>query len=57
MGSFGRRMDTSRLDKEFNALGAQGWELVNSKSSTPAWGNETGIVCIFKRKIVTASSR
>ena len=49
-GIFNRKMDTSRIDRELNELGAQGWELVASKSSMPGWGNAgEGIVCIFKR--------
>jgi hypothetical protein len=52
-GMFGKRLDTARITKELNALGADGWELVSSKSSTVAWGSERSVVCIFKRKLRT----
>ena len=57
-GLFNRRMDTSKIDKQLNELGSQGWELVASKSSMPGWGNDAeGIVCIFKRCITLQEMR
>ncbi|MCL2846641.1 MAG: DUF4177 domain-containing protein [Firmicutes bacterium] len=52
MSLYGKRIDTARMDKELNKLGAEGWELVASKSSQPGWGNDKGIVCVFKRCMV-----
>ena len=38
-------------DKELNALGNEGWELVNFTMGDPWAGNEKGVFAILKRTI------
>ena len=49
--AFQRTIDVSKFTKELNKLGAEGWELVTSKSAQPEWGSYMGILFVFKRPI------
>lgn len=49
-GFWGGSVDINQFQNELNALGDDGWELVNSVSTTQSYGSSKSIVCIFKRK-------
>ena len=48
---FSRSVDTSKIDKELNKLGKEGWELFNTKHAAADWGAGHGIMFVFKRRI------
>ena len=51
-GFFGGKVDTGRLQMDFNQFGRDGWELVSTVSTNEAYGQTKSIVCFFKRRIM-----
>lgn len=49
-GFWGGTVDQNEFQKELNAFGDDGWELVNSISTTQSYGSSKSIVCILKRR-------
>lgn len=50
-GLFGGKNRYEEFDHTFNALGREGWELVNTMPSARAYGRTRYVVCVFKREI------
>lgn len=49
-GFWGGQIDVSQFQDELNRLGNEGWDLVNSVSTSQNQGVSKSIICIFKRK-------
>jgi hypothetical protein len=49
-GFFGGKIDDSQLEKLFNELGRQGWELVNVFTTNQAQGQSRNVIAVFKRR-------
>jgi hypothetical protein len=48
-GFLGGKVNHESLDHELNALGREGWEMVNAFDTNVAQGRTRDIVAIFKR--------
>ncbi len=50
-GFIGGKVDSAALDKNLNAMGAEGWELVSLAPSTKEGGSTKHLVAVFKRPL------
>jgi hypothetical protein len=50
-GFLGGKVDQSAFENDLNALGAQGWELVNTIAAAQSYGSTRWIISVFKRKV------
>lgn len=50
-GLFGGKVNAQELEQRLNALGAEGWELVNTFASNETYGKTGYIVSVFKRPV------
>jgi hypothetical protein len=49
-GFTGGKIDTESMDREINALGTDGWQLVSTVDTNYSGGGTRNIVLIFKRE-------
>jgi len=47
LGTF--KLNLSKFDEEMNQMGEEGWELVNTMTTSEGRGTTTQIVSVFKR--------
>ena len=51
-GMWGGKIDAAGFDFTLNAMGRDGWELVNATASNQAYGSTRYVICIFKREML-----
>lgn len=50
-GLLGGKVDEYTFQNELNALGSQGWELVNTVATAQSYGSTRWIISVFKRQL------
>ena len=51
-----RSIDFSKINREMDKHGKEGWELVNVHQADQTWGSSKGLLCHFKRCVYTRTA-
>lgn len=51
-GWWGGKIDAAEFDLMLNAMGRDGWELVDATASNQNQGSTRYVICIFKREMI-----
>lgn len=49
-GFLGGKVDRDAFERQLNAMGAEGWELVSTVATTQSYGSTRVLVSVFKRR-------
>jgi hypothetical protein len=50
-GLMGGKVDFFTIEKDFNHLGREGWELVDGSQTSKGYGDTRNLIYTFKRKV------